>query len=435
MPRWTPFPSGVRARARLPVGRALVAVGLDGRVGLDDLVDLPIPWTHSEEHREGRHASRSQRSDDEGKLRLHRRAHRAGVRRRACRGRRQYPGLRAGSRGHGAQPGLPPHREGLVRCRAEDGGGLSDGRSLVARLSDARASRLPERPQRARRLRRRARSERARDREGLGRPRAAGEQGHVGRRELPGPPEEGRAEEVTGEARIVRGTVPITLENAYTLILPPSAPPRGGHPLLVALHGYGDDGARLRERLAELEPAPYALLYPDGPYPVEVRDQWPPRLGYAWYQYTGDQDAFVAALDRTSAHLAQLLAAVARTQPIDTSRVAMLGYSQGGYLAGVMALKNHARYRGLVAIACRIKVEALTEVLPHAGGFEVLVLHGTADESVKLAPQQLAIETLRQHGVAVDFQIHPGGHGLRRELVPRIDAFVRRVLGCAPRSA
>jgi predicted esterase len=240
---------------------------------------------------------------------------------------------------------------------------------------------------------------------------------------------------VTGEARIVRGTVPITLESAYTLILPASDPPRGGHPLLLALHGYGDDGSRLRERLADLEPAPYALLLPDGPYPVEIRDQWPPRLGYAWYQYTGDQTAFVAALDRTSEHLAELLTTVARTQPIDPTRIAVLGYSQGGYLAGVMALKDHARYRGLVAIACRIKVEALTAVLPHARGFEVLVLHGVADESVKLEPQQLAIATLRQHGVAVDFQTHAGGHGLRRELVPRIDAFVRRVLGCPPRSA
>ena len=220
------------------------------------------------------------------------------------------------------------------------------------------------------------------------------------------------------------GEVRFPLDVRYRLELPEGAAPAGGWPVLLGLHGFGDDADRLAGRLEGLADAPFARLYPDGPYPVELRDAEPKRVGRSWYQYTGDQDAFLGALAVAGGHLDRVLESSAGAHPLHLDRVAVLGYSQGGYLAGWYAITNASRFRGLVAISCRIKDEVLGAHLPAARGFPVLVLHGARDEAVKLPPQEESVARLRDAGVDVTLEVHDGGHGLKRSLAPRIGAFV-----------
>lgn len=226
----------------------------------------------------------------------------------------------------------------------------------------------------------------------------------------------------------VRGAVPFASESGYVLDVPAGHAPPRGFPALVSLHGHGDDAGRMRALLAALRGAPYARLFLDAPHPTVMRDGPRPREGRTWYVYTGDQPAFVRALETGTDFVDRALRRVAREHPIDPRRAVLLGYSQGGYLAGFAALRAPRRWRGLVAIACRVKVEALEASLPKARGFPALLIHGRGDRSVLLEPQLRAAETLRGHGVDVEVAIHPGGHGLSSALVPRIDAFVRRAL-------
>ena len=229
--------------------------------------------------------------------------------------------------------------------------------------------------------------------------------------------------------KVVHGEVRFSSDVRYRLALPEGSPPPGGFPVLLGLHGFGDDASRLAGRLEGLGSAPYALLLPDGPFPVEVRAADPPRVGRSWYQYTGDQPAFLDALARAGSHLDRVLEAAGRDHALDLTRVAVLGYSQGGYLAGWYALTNAKRFRGLVAISCRIKDEVLGEHLAGARGFPVLVLHGAKDGAVKLGPQEESVARLRAAEVEITLEVHDGGHGLKRSLAPCIDAFVRECLG------
>jgi len=228
--------------------------------------------------------------------------------------------------------------------------------------------------------------------------------------------------------KTIQGSTDVRWASGYRLLLPEGPAPASGFALLLALHGFSLSGKLLQNRLRSLLPAPYALLFPDGPFPVEVREAVPPRVGYSWYQYTGDQQAFLTALDFGIAYLERLLEQVAAEQPVDLSRVVLLGYSQGGYLASFMALRNRSRFAGLVTISSRIKVEALAAELPALRGFPILVLHGTADEVVPLLPQQESVRVLREFGASVELLLHEGGHELRRDQVPRIDEFVRTAL-------
>ncbi|MBL8898314.1 MAG: dienelactone hydrolase family protein [Planctomycetes bacterium] len=219
----------------------------------------------------------------------------------------------------------------------------------------------------------------------------------------------------------------------YRVALPACAAPAAGHPLLLALHGFGEDAARFAARLAPLAGGPYALLVPDAPFPVELREEEGARIGRAWYQYDGDAATFERALRWGAQHLLDLLAEASRAFPLDPRRVALLGYSQGGYLGAVTALRDRERYRGLVAIATRVKSEILTEELRSARGYPVLALHGERDRATPLEPQLRSLEVLRDAGLAVEVEVHPGGHGFRSELLPHIDSFVRRVLELPPR--
>ena len=226
---------------------------------------------------------------------------------------------------------------------------------------------------------------------------------------------------------VEHGSVPVSWDAGWRLDLPEGDPPTGGWPVLVGLHGFGDDGSRLAERLGGLGDAPYARLWPDGPFPVEIREDDVRRIGRAWYQYDGDQERFRAALTQCAAFVCEVVDAVAAIHPIDADRAAVLGYSMGGYVAGWTAFHDRERWRGLVVLASRIKAEAMD--LTGAAGQRVLVCHGAGDRFIPLSRAQESAELLRSGGAEVTFETWEGGHGLRPEIAPHVDAFVREVLG------
>jgi predicted esterase len=227
------------------------------------------------------------------------------------------------------------------------------------------------------------------------------------------------------------GSTRLALDRAWTLDVPDGDAPAGGFPLLLALHGYGEDGARMAARFEAIADPPYARLFPDAPYPVLVEASAGdgPRAGASWYHYTGDQPAFLRALAFAESYLRDVVADAARCFPIDAGRIVLCGYSQGGYLAAGAAFRDRARYRALAGVACRVKTEALEHEIAAARGYPALLIHGARDKHTALDRQREAVELLVQNGVDATLHVHEGGHGFRPDLAPMIDAFARRVLG------
>lgn len=220
------------------------------------------------------------------------------------------------------------------------------------------------------------------------------------------------------------GAVPFVHEARWRLAFPESGGPK--FPLVVALHGFGESGERLRERLRGLEREGFAVMYPDGPFPLEMRGEGGARIGYAWYQYTGDAAAFASALEAMAHHVDRLLDAALGDPRVDSARVALLGYSQGGYLAGAYALAHPQRLRALVAIATRIKVELFDDDrLRAARNLKVIAIHGRRDEHVPAERQREGIDRLAALGLDARLELHDGGHGLSEKLVPLIARTLR----------
>ena len=187
--------------------------------------------------------------------------------------------------------------------------------------------------------------------------------------------------------------------------------------LVVALHGMGQNGAVMRSKLRPIESeSNHVFLYPDGPLPFEKEG----REGRAWYIYTGDQDAFLESARLTAAWLDSVIADTVGRHGCDPDGVHLVGYSQGGYLAGIMALGEPGRYASLVSCCSRIKSEILPEGGARDATTRILAIHGENDRFIDCARARAAADMLEKHGWPVTFRSFPSGHGLTPEQVAAI---------------
>ncbi len=246
-----------------------------------------------------------------------------------------------------------------------------------------------------------------------------------------GPPH--RAPTPVTARRLHEGVFDFALEVPYRLHVPDAAETAGAAPLLVALHGKWDRPERFEEEAMDCLPAGWALLVPSAPLPRDARPgrgDGPP--GASWYLYDGDTPAFRRSLARARQYVVDLVARVLLADParpatgarLDGSRVAVLGFSQGAYLAGMTAVVRPDRFRAAILVGGRLKVEALEDRMAAARGFPLLALHGASDASVLPAPARASIERAAAAGLKAEFREFPGGH----EFTPEMRAAAREWL-------
>lgn len=232
-----------------------------------------------------------------------------------------------------------------------------------------------------------------------------------------------------GIPRLVAGTLPFVREVPWRLHLP--AGKGGSVPLLVALHGKGDRAETFEKEVLDALPAGWALLVPSGPIPRDRSAKHP--LGDAWYLYDGDTPAFRESLLRAERHLLDLLAHIRSAGPTPGTRapafdrVAVLGFSQGAYLAGTLAVRHPESFRAAVLVAGRLKHEMLAEHFPAAKGLRLLGLHGRDDPAVLPGPSRASMEAARSAGLDTEFREFDGGHAF----APGMRTAAREWLGAA----
>ena len=210
--------------------------------------------------------------------------------------------------------------------------------------------------------------------------------------------------------------------NAGCWIDAPRAP---GHeaapPLLVCLHGQGQDGERQRRWMADAVPPHFAAAFPDGFHTHEVRrPERPIRLGHAWYLFTGDQDEFAKSLVLAEEALWRLVDVVQATLGTDPERLYLAGFSQGGYLVHCAAVRAPDRVAGWIGQSSRLKHEFLQEELPRVAGKPVLLQHGEQDASLDVERARESAAILREHGAEVELALYDAGHSITPAMVADI---------------
>jgi len=189
------------------------------------------------------------------------------------------------------------------------------------------------------------------------------------------------------------------------------------YPLVVALHGMGMTAGELRDLLRPLYDLDAILFVPDGVYPFEIRTGEEMRIGRAWYLYTGDEEAFVESMERSGRHLESLLRTVRRDYAVDPGRIALLGFSQGGYFAGYHGIRHAKKLAALVVIGARVKDEVLDGYLKRARNLPILHLHGRKDRAVPLALARRSTEAIYEAGLPVELWTYAAGHSLNPQML------------------
>lgn len=208
---------------------------------------------------------------------------------------------------------------------------------------------------------------------------------------------------------LISGKTSFKIEVPYKLV---EVGEKGEKPLIVYLHGFGQNIGVFQDLAGELMNLRGYHLFIQGPYPIYDRsrqkkvEEW----GRAWYLYDGEQPQFIRSLELSSEFIQEIIDGVLNHIPV--SRLCLFGYSMGGYQAGYFALSRWKHVTELVVVGGRIKTEVFEEREHPYSHLKVLALHGIEDESVGVEPSKESAEQLREWGAGVTFKSLQEGHAL-----------------------
>lgn len=163
------------------------------------------------------------------------------------------------------------------------------------------------------------------------------------------------------------------LKRSYRIYVPQGL--KQGAPLLMVLHGSGQNGARIGletgygfERLADRHG--FAVVYPDA-YTFDWND----------CSKVGDFSVKGVAVDDVG-FLTALADKLAGEMGVDRRRVFAAGVSSGGFMALRLALEAPARFRAVAAVSASVPTPENFKCKPVAGNASVMFMNGTKDPLV-----------------------------------------------------
>jgi phospholipase/carboxylesterase len=180
-------------------------------------------------------------------------------------------------------------------------------------------------------------------------------------------------------------------------------------PVVVAIHGLGDNPASFRLLLDDL-PVRARVVFPRGPMPHGSD-------GFSWFEFRADDEDGAAELGagiRVAAdRVAKLIVAVtAKTSA--PSRAVVCGFSQGGMLSFALAASHPELVSTAVPLAGYLPTTLWPRERPKSKPLPKLVaLHGEKDPLIPADSARWSVEALRGNGYDATLTTYPGvGHAL-----------------------
>ncbi|MEE9311406.1 MAG: hypothetical protein V3V10_03230 [Planctomycetota bacterium] len=194
-------------------------------------------------------------------------------------------------------------------------------------------------------------------------------------------------------------------------------------PIVIALHGYGQNEDRMRRFMSPISGLPFIWVYPRAVYPLEMRQPEKIRIGNAWYMYTGDQDDLRESMAQSMKHIMNV-----REQVIERfgeRACAIVGFSQGGYLAGLTGACHPQAFKAAASLTGRLK----HEFMPDGNGVKLAQFHGLDDENVAPELARDAVEATRTKGFEVEhFEIKDTAHAISEDMAEKLGDWLKKVL-------
>lgn len=201
---------------------------------------------------------------------------------------------------------------------------------------------------------------------------------------------------------------------------------------IIWLHGLGADGsdfAPIVPQLALPDNVGLRFIFPNAPsIPVSINNGF---VMPAWY------DIKEMDIDRhvDEAQLRQSAAAVHAfidreiERGIDSHRIIVAGFSQGGAVSFEAGLTYPKPLAGIMALSTYFATEASIEVNSIQSAIELLICHGTMDPVVPEVLGQKSVATLKNLGFSPEYKTYPMEHSLCPQQIADIADWIGQTLG------
>lgn len=148
-----------------------------------------------------------------------------------------------------------------------------------------------------------------------------------------------------------------------------------GAPLVMVLHGSGQNGAQIRmetgygfERLADEHH--FAVVYPSG-------------KSFDWNDCSRTGDFLVDGRELDDVkYLNNLVDKLVAEHGFDQAQIFATGVSSGGFMSLRLALESPTRFRAVAAVSANLPAAENFKCTPELAGTSVMIMNGTADPLV-----------------------------------------------------
>lgn len=181
-------------------------------------------------------------------------------------------------------------------------------------------------------------------------------------------------------------------------------------PVLFMLHGYGSNEEDLFSFAGEL-PEELFIISMRAPYDLQP-------FGHAWYAINFDADQGKWSDDeqaRTSREaIIKFIDEACSAYALDTSKIGLLGFSQGTILSFAVALSHPEKIKCVIALSGYINENILSEGYRNKDFSQLAVYasHGQVDEVIPIQWAQRSPDFLSALGITNVYREFPSGHGV-----------------------
>lgn len=182
------------------------------------------------------------------------------------------------------------------------------------------------------------------------------------------------------------------------------------NPVLILLHGYGSNEEDLFSFSTEL---------PEEYYVISVRAPYDMMYGsYAWYaiNFDADENKFSDINQARASRdlIRDFIDQIGAKLPIDSTKVTLIGFSQGCILSYAVAVSYPDKVQRVVAMSGYFNPEIAVD------GFEknnfahlkIFASHGSVDQVVPVEWARKAAPSLEKLGITIIYKEYPVGHGV-----------------------
>ena len=211
-------------------------------------------------------------------------------------------------------------------------------------------------------------------------------------------------------------------------------PPEAATASVIWLHGLGADGHDFEPIVAELGEAvtrSVRYVFPHAPrIPVTINGGMVMR---AWYDIA-DTDLANRADEsgvRASAGIVEALIADELARGLDSTRILLAGFSQGGAIALHTGLRYGKTLAGILALSTYLPLQdqAAAELGEANRDIPIFLAHGSQDPVIPLALSERSRQFLAARGYRVQCHTYPMPHSVCPEEIRDIAVWLEQVLG------